>query len=109
MTRKPRKFLGLERATIAEWQGASEDQKFAAKLTQFKNRFFSLFRYKSLLIEKNIINAHERYTEYKQRKPNKVTIKAIKQSELGKNLKKFDSLDDLFLDLFKSKKQRDRF
>jgi len=28
-----RKFLCLERATIAEWQGASEGQKFAAKPT----------------------------------------------------------------------------
>lgn len=38
-------------------------------------------------------------TEFMQRKPNKVTIKAMKQSEAGKNLKKFDSLDDLFEDL----------
>jgi antitoxin component of RelBE/YafQ-DinJ toxin-antitoxin module len=34
-----------------------------------------------------------------QRKPNKVTMKAIKQSEEGKNLKKFESLEDLFEDL----------
>jgi len=38
-------------------------------------------------------------TEFMQRKPNKLTIKAMKQSEAGKNLKKFDSLDDLFEDL----------
>lgn len=37
--------------------------------------------------------------EFMQRKPNKVTLKALKQSEAGKNLKKFNSLDDLFEDL----------
>jgi hypothetical protein len=37
--------------------------------------------------------------EFMQRKPNKVTMKAIKQSEEGKNLKKCDSLEDLFEDL----------
>ena len=37
--------------------------------------------------------------EFMHRKPNKVTVKAIKQSETGKNLKKFDSMDDLFEDL----------
>lgn len=37
--------------------------------------------------------------EFMQRKPNKVTVKAIKQSEMGKGLKKFDSLDELFDDL----------
>ena len=30
----------LERATIAEWQGASEDQKFVAKLTQSNMNLF---------------------------------------------------------------------
>ena len=34
LTRRQHKFLCLERATIAEWQGASEDQKFVAKPTQ---------------------------------------------------------------------------
>jgi hypothetical protein len=34
LARKLRKFLCLERVTIAEWQGASEGQKFAAELTQ---------------------------------------------------------------------------
>lgn len=37
--------------------------------------------------------------EFMHRKPNKVTKKAIKQSEIGKNLKAFDSLDALFEDL----------
>jgi hypothetical protein len=37
--------------------------------------------------------------EFMHRKPNKVTIKAIKQSEAGKNLKKFQNLEDLFEDL----------
>lgn len=37
--------------------------------------------------------------EFMQRKPNKVTLKALKQSDTGKNLKKFDSLDELFEDL----------
>ena len=37
--------------------------------------------------------------EFMHRKPNKVTVKAIRQSDAGKNLKKFDSLDDLFEDL----------
>ena len=37
--------------------------------------------------------------EFMHRKPNKVTIKAIKQSETGKNLKKFENLDALFEDL----------
>jgi hypothetical protein len=32
--RKRRKFLRLERAIIVQVQGASEDEKFAAKLTQ---------------------------------------------------------------------------
>ena len=33
LARKRRRFWRLERATIAEWQGASEDPKYAAKLT----------------------------------------------------------------------------
>ncbi len=37
--------------------------------------------------------------EFMHRKPNKVTIKAIRQSETGKGLKKFNSLDELFEDL----------
>ena len=37
--------------------------------------------------------------EFMHRKPNKVTLKAIKQSETGKGIKKFDSLEDLFNDL----------
>ncbi len=32
-------------------------------------------------------------------KPNKVTLKAMKQSETGKGLKKFASLDEFFEDL----------
>ena len=39
LARWPRKFLHLERTTIAEWQGVSEDQKFAAKPTQSKTKF----------------------------------------------------------------------
>jgi len=39
LARKPRQFLHLDRATIAKGQGASEDQKFAAKLTQSKPSF----------------------------------------------------------------------
>lgn len=37
--------------------------------------------------------------EFMHRKPNKVTVKAIRQSDAGKNLKKFNSLEDLFKDL----------
>jgi hypothetical protein len=37
--------------------------------------------------------------EFMHRKPNKVTVKAIKQSNAGKNLKKFDTLEDFFEDL----------
>jgi hypothetical protein len=37
--------------------------------------------------------------DFMQKKLNKVTEKALKQSKLGKNLKKFDNLDDLFNDL----------
>ncbi len=37
--------------------------------------------------------------DFMQKKFNKVTEKALKQSKVGKNLKKFDSLDDLFDDL----------
>lgn len=37
--------------------------------------------------------------EFMQRKPNKVTSKALKQSEARKNLKKFDSLGEFFEDL----------
>ena len=37
--------------------------------------------------------------EFIHRKPNKVTEKALKQSMAGKNLKKFDSINDLFEDL----------
>jgi hypothetical protein len=39
LARKPRKFLDLERVTIAERQGMSEEQKFAAKLTPSKPKF----------------------------------------------------------------------
>ncbi|MBS3905109.1 MAG: hypothetical protein KGZ39_07275 [Simkania sp.] len=37
--------------------------------------------------------------DFMQKKFNKVTEKAIKQSKSGKNLKKFDTLDELFKDL----------
>ena len=37
--------------------------------------------------------------EFMHRKPNKVTVKAIKQSETGKGLKKFDNLDAFFANL----------
>jgi hypothetical protein len=37
--------------------------------------------------------------EFMQKKFNKVTEKALKQSKAGKNLKKFDNLNDLFDDL----------
>lgn len=37
--------------------------------------------------------------EFMLRKPNKVTVKAIRQSETGKGLKKFNNLDELFEDL----------
>lgn len=37
--------------------------------------------------------------EFMHRKPNKVTVKAIRQSETGKGLKKFANLDELFEDL----------
>ena len=37
--------------------------------------------------------------EFMHRKPNKVTVKAIKQSDHGKGLKKFNNLDELFADL----------
>ncbi len=37
--------------------------------------------------------------EFMQKKPNKVTLKAIRQSETGKGLKKFKNLDQLFEDL----------
>lgn len=37
--------------------------------------------------------------DFMQKRPNKVTEKALKQSIAGKNLKKFDNLNDLFDDL----------
>ncbi|HSW86957.1 MAG TPA: hypothetical protein VLG49_05600 [Rhabdochlamydiaceae bacterium] len=37
--------------------------------------------------------------EFMHRKPNRVTVKAIRQSETGKGLKKFNNLDELFKDL----------
>ncbi len=37
--------------------------------------------------------------EFMHRKPNKATLKAIKQSESRKGLKKFDNMEDLFKDL----------
>ena len=37
--------------------------------------------------------------EFMHRKPNKVTVKAMKQSEIGKGIKKFNNLDELFEDL----------
>lgn len=37
--------------------------------------------------------------EFMEKKPNKVTEKALKQSKAGKNLKKFNNLNDLFEDL----------
>ncbi len=36
---------------------------------------------------------------FMQMKPNKVTEKALKQSKAGKNVKKFDTIYDLFEDL----------
>ncbi len=40
LTRRKHKFLYLERATIADRQGASEDQKFVAKPTQLNINLF---------------------------------------------------------------------
>ena len=40
LARRQHKFLCLERATIAEWQGASEDQKFVAKPTRLNMTLF---------------------------------------------------------------------
>jgi len=37
--------------------------------------------------------------DFMHKKFNKVTEKALKESKTGKNLKKFDNLDDLFDDL----------
>ncbi len=37
--------------------------------------------------------------QFLHRKPNKVTKKAMRQSETGKGLKRFNSLDELFEDL----------
>lgn len=37
--------------------------------------------------------------DFMQKKLNKVTEKALKQSKIGRNLKKFDNLDELFDDL----------
>ncbi len=37
--------------------------------------------------------------EFMHRKPNKVTLKAIKQAESGKGLKKFAAMEDLLKDL----------
>jgi hypothetical protein len=37
--------------------------------------------------------------EFMHRKPNKVTVKAIRQSETGRGLKKFNNMDELFDDL----------
>jgi antitoxin component of RelBE/YafQ-DinJ toxin-antitoxin module len=37
--------------------------------------------------------------EFMQKKPNKVTMKAMKQSEVGKGLKKFKNLDEMLEDL----------
>ena len=39
------------------------------------------------------------FDEFMEKKPNKVTEKALKQSRAGKNLKKFKNLNDLFEDL----------
>ena len=39
------------------------------------------------------------FDEFMEKKPNKVTEKALKQSRAGKNLKKFKNLNDLFKDL----------
>ena len=36
---------------------------------------------------------------FMHKKPNKVTEKALKQSRSGKNIKKFNTLDELFDDL----------
>lgn len=37
--------------------------------------------------------------EFMHRKPNKVTVKALRQSETKKGLKKFNNLDEFFEDL----------
>lgn len=39
------------------------------------------------------------FDEFMEKKPNKVTEKALKQSRAGKNLKKFKNLNELFEDL----------
>lgn len=39
------------------------------------------------------------FEDFMHKKFNKVTEKALKQSKAGKNLKKFDTLDELFDDL----------
>ncbi|MBS0620966.1 MAG: hypothetical protein JSS61_05870 [Verrucomicrobia bacterium] len=39
------------------------------------------------------------FEEFMEKRPNKVTEKVLKQSKAGKNLKKFDNLNDLFEDL----------
>jgi hypothetical protein len=54
--------LCLERATIAEWQGASEDQKFVAKPTQLNMNLFlangiKLCHHKMLLSQKDHVFA----------------------------------------------------
>jgi hypothetical protein len=40
LARKPRKFLGLERVTIAEWQGAS---KICCEADAVKNQILNSF------------------------------------------------------------------
>jgi hypothetical protein len=45
--------LRLEQATIAEWQGASEDQKYVAKPTQPKTDSSSCFGMPKSLLFKN--------------------------------------------------------
>lgn len=48
-----------------------------------------------------------RVDKFMHRKPNKVTIKAIRQSETGRGLKKFNTLDELFEDLGLLKQRQD--
>ena len=52
-----------------------------------------------LVMDQKLVTPLSFTEEFMQKKPNKVTMKAMKQSETGKGLKKFKNLDEMLEDL----------
>ena len=55
--------------------------------------------HKRLKMTASLLDISMSIEEFMHRKPNKITEKALKDSQSGKNLKKFNNLDEMFDDL----------